>query len=79
MDVGVGNVDADDFEHDALAKGAFVMFGELFDGVHDGRVGFVVEVVEFVNFDFGDDKGVAWGFGGDIEESEGLVVFVDFV
>ena len=37
------------------------------------------EIVDFVNLVFGDDEGVALGFGVDVEEGEGFGVFVDFV
>ena len=79
VDVGVGDVDADDFDHDALAEDVFEVAGEFFDGGHEGLVIFVTEVVDTVDFGFGDDEGVAGGLGLDIEEGEGAVVFVDFV
>ena len=79
VDVGVGDVNADDFDHDALAEDLLVVAGEFFNGGPDGAVVFVGEVVDFVDFEFGDDKGVPFGLGGDVEEGEGLVVFVDFV
>lgn len=79
MDVGVGNVDTDDLNHGAFAEDGFQMLSELFDGGHDGIVILVTEVVDFVDFDFGDDEGVAGGFGSDVKEGKGAIVFVDFV
>lgn len=79
VDVGVGDVNADDFDHDALAEDLFVVAGEFFDGGPDGAIICVGEVVNFINFYFRDDKGVAFGLGGDVKEGEGFVVFVDFV
>lgn len=79
VDVGVGDVGADDFQDSALAEDVFVVAGELFDGRHDGGVGGVVEVVDAVDFDLGDDESMAEGFRFDVEEGESLVVFVDFV
>lgn len=55
VNVGVGDVDADDFDHDALAEDLLVVAGEFFDGGPDGAVVFVGEVVDFVDFEFGDD------------------------
>ena len=66
MDVGVGDVNADDLEGDALAEGGLVMAAELLDGIHDGDIIGVAEVVEAVNFGLRDDEGVAGGFGGDV-------------
>lgn len=66
MDVGVGNINTDDFDHNALTEGVLVMFGELFDGMHNGVVVLLGEVIEFIYFVFGDDEGVTGGFGGNI-------------
>ena len=55
VNVGVGDVDADDFDHDALAEDLLVVAGEFFDGGPDGAVVFIGEVVDFVDFEFGDD------------------------
>ena len=79
VDVGVGDVNADDLDHNALAEDLLVVAGEFFDGGPDGAIICVREVVNLVNFQFRDDKGVAFGLGGDVKEGEGFVVFVDFV
>ena len=50
VDVGVGDVNADDFNHNALAEDLLVMAGEFFDGGPDGAIIFVREVVNLVNF-----------------------------
>ncbi len=55
MDMSMGNVGTDNFNHSALAEDIFHMAGELLDGVHDGEVIFVAQIVNAVDFDFGDD------------------------
>ena len=79
MDVGVGYVNADDFDHGALAENILEMASEFFDGGHDSGVIFVAEVVYAVDFDLRDDKGVARSLRGDVEEGKSAIVFVDFV
>ncbi len=79
MDVGMGNINADDFNHGALAEDILEMTGEPFYGSHNGGVIFVAKVIDFVDFDFWNDESVAGGFGRDVEEGESAIVFVDFV
>lgn len=50
VDVGVGDVNADDFDHNALAEDLLVVAGEFFDGGPDGAIICVGEVVDFINF-----------------------------
>lgn len=45
----------------------------------EGGGGFVGEFVEFGYGHFWDEEGVAWAEWVDVEEGEGVVVFVDFV
>lgn len=73
------DVGADDFDDDALIKNFFKMFGKFFHGRHHSYVIDVIEVVNFVDFNFGDDESVTGGFGFNIEKSVGAVVFVNFV
>ena len=49
MNYGKG-VNADDFDHNALAEDLFVVAGEFFDGGPDGAIICVREVVNLVNF-----------------------------
>lgn len=79
VDVGMGNINADDFNHGALAKYILEMTGEFFDGSHNGGIIFVAKIIDFVDFDFWNDESVAGGFGRDVEKGEGAIVFVDFV
>ena len=79
VDVGVGDVGADDFPEGAGAEDGVHVGGDFFGGGHEGGVVVGGEVVDFVDFVFRDDEGVPGGFGGDVEEGEGFVVFVDFV
>ena len=50
VDVGVGDVNADDLDHNALAEDLLVVAGEFFDGGPDGAIICVREVVNLVNF-----------------------------
>lgn len=50
VDVGVGDVNADDFNHNAFAEDLLVVAGEFFDGGPDGAIICVREVVNLVNF-----------------------------
>ena len=79
MDVGVGDVGADNFPKSAAASFLLEVATEFFGRFHERRVVFVGEIVDLVDLVFGDDKGVAAGFGIDVEEGESVVVFVDFV
>lgn len=55
------------------------MFGKFFHSRHHSMIIFVGQIVEFVNFYFWNDESVARGFGVNIEEGEGTIVFVDFI
>ena len=50
VDMGVGNVGADDFHEGAGAEFFFHVPSEFLDGLHKGLVVCVVEVVDFVDF-----------------------------
>lgn len=50
VDVGVGDVNTNDLNHDALAEDLLVVAGEFFDGGPDGEIICVREVVDLVNF-----------------------------
>ena len=79
VNVGVGDIGADDFPKDAGAEFVFHVFAELLDGGHEGLIILVREVVDFVNLLFGDDEGVTLSLGVDVEEGVSFVVLVDFV
>ena len=79
VDVGVGNVGADDFPDDAAAGFGFEVAAEFFGGFHEGGEVLFGEVVDFVNLELGDDESVAFDLGVNVEEGEGFGVFVDFV
>ena len=55
------------------------MTAEFLDGGHEGLIVGVGEVVDFVDFFFGDDEGVPLSLGVDVEKGVGVVVFVDFI
>ena len=77
--MGVRDVGADDFPKGAGAEDLFHVDGELFYGVHESGIIFVAQLVDFVDFSFWYDEGVAWGLGINIEEGHGLFVFVNLV
>ena len=79
MNVGMRNVAADDFPDGADTKDILHMLSEFFGGHHNGEVVFVVKIVEFIDFFFGNDKGVTLSFGVDVKKGKGLVVLVNFI
>ncbi len=79
MDVGVGDVGSDNFKKSARAKDGFHALHDLFYGSKEGEIIFVFEVVEFVDWGFRDDKGVAGRFWVYVEEGKSFFVFVDFI
>ena len=52
MDVGVGNVGADNLPESAGAELFFHVLAEFFDGGHEGLIVFIREVVDFVDLFF---------------------------
>ena len=79
VDVGMGDIGADDFPEGAAAGFGLEVLAEFFGGVQEGLVVVIREIVDFVDLVFGDDEGVALGFRVDIKEGESFVIFVDFV
>ena len=55
VDVGVGDIGADDFPESALAGFRLEMAAEFFGGFEEGFVVFVGKFVNFVDLEFGDD------------------------
>ena len=55
VDVGVGDVGADNFPEGALAGFSLEVAAEFFGGAQEGLVVGVGEVVDFVDLEFGDD------------------------
>ena len=79
VDVGVGDVGADNLPNNAGAELFLEMLGEFLDRIHESLVAFIVELVDFVDLVLRDDEGVTLGLGVDVEEGEGFIVLVDFV
>ena len=79
MDMGVRDIGADDFPKGAGAESLFHVAAEFFDGMHQGVVILVLEIVDFIDFYFRNDESVALRFGVDVEEGEGSRILVDFV
>lgn len=52
---------------------------ESWEGAAECGGGIIGEFVEFGSWLFGDEEGVAGAYGVDVEEGEGVLVFVDFV
>ena len=79
MDVCVRNVGANDFHEGAFSCYFFHVFCNFFNGSPEGEIVFFGEIVNFVTFEFRNDKGVALGLWMNVEKSEGFLIFVNFV
>ena len=55
MNMGVGDIGADDFDKRALAEDGIVMGAEFFGGGPDGGVVVLWQIVDFVAFNLGHD------------------------
>ena len=79
MNVGMGNIGANNLPQDTLTEDFFVVETKFFDSIHESIKGLVVQFVDFVDFFFGNDESVASSFWVNIEKGEGFVIFVNFV
>ena len=80
MDMVVGHVDADHGNTDPLAgDGLLDAAGNLLGEHHHLAEQVVGQVKDVIVLEFSDDQRMAFGNRGDIQESEEMLIFRDFV